>query len=712
VTPAVLAGAVTKGIPGIVRAVRFVDMEPQSLGAGKKKFKNSGLYVDSGFFQMLDYTFLYGTKTAALANIHSIVLTRKMALLLFGDINVLGKTVTFNKTHTLEVSGIIEDLPVNETLQFDYVLPWSFNEEQNQWLTTEGWGSNNCYTLIELQDNSTFAAVDAQLRKAVKSNDPTSSSVAFLHPMAKWHLYSKFENGEVAGGQIEQVRIFGLMAIAILLIACINFMNLSTARSHKRAKEVGIRKTIGSSRNDLIWQFYGESFLFSALASFFAILLLFFGLPSLNGLLQTDLRIPFSEWPFWVGFFVLIILTSVAAGSYPSLYLSSLKPVKVLAGRTRTLNGVLRLRQGLVVFQFTIALFIILATTVIYLEIRYIHDRSIGFETANLVEIPLDQKLVQNADVLRNEIMQSGVSKYQCLLSQSITNIWSNGWGMEWEGKKSDEKVLISFLGVGYHLAETTGISIVKGRDFSPDHPTDSMGVLINESAASVMRLRNPVGRQIRSGTQWLTIIGVFKDFVFGTPFKKTPPLIAFLSRSNAGYLAIRLSSSANLARSVEQLQDILKKLSPGYPPVIHFVDQDFEQNFSRQRLTGALASVFGVLAIIISCMGLFGLTIFAAELRRKEISIRKVLGASVFQITRLLSANFLKLVMLAALIAFPLGWLAMHDWLEQFDYRISIGWWLFLSVMIFGFFIAFATMTLQTIKAALESPVKNLNRD
>jgi putative ABC transport system permease protein len=713
VTPAVLAGAVTKEIPGIARAVRFVDMEPQSLGVGDKKFLNSGLYADSGFFQMLDYPFLYGDKTSALANIHSIVLTRKMALLLFGDIDVLGKTVTFDKIHALVVSGVIEDLPVNETLQFDYVLPWSFNEEQNKWLTTAGWGSNNCYTLVELQNNTAFESADAQLRTMVKANDPSTSSVAFLHPMAKWHLYSKFENGKIAGGQIEQVRMFGLMAIAILLLACINFMNLSTARSDKRAKEVGIRKTIGSSRYDLIWQFYTESFLFSFLASLLAILLLFLGLPSLNGLLQTDLQIPFSEGLFWIGFCIVIIATGIAAGSYPSLYLSSLKPIKSLANRNGPAKGILWFRQGLVVFQFTIALFMILATAVIYLEIRYIHNRSIGFETANLVEIPLDRKLVQDADVLQNKINQSGVAKYQCLQSQSITNIWSNGWGIDWEGKKNDEKVLISFLGVGYHWAETTGINMVKGRDFSADHSTDSTAVLINESAASAMRLLDPVGSQINSGGQRLTIIGVFGDFVFGTPFKKIPPLIVFLNGgSNAGYLSVRLNSNINLARSVEQLQGILKKINPGYPPVIHFVDQDFEQNYSRQRLIGSLATVFGVLAVIISCMGLFGLTIFAVELRRKEISIRKVLGASVCQITRLLSADFLRLVMLAALIAFPFGWLAMNDWLRQFDYRVSIGWWLFLSVMVFGFFIALATMMLQTLRAAHETPVKNLNKD
>ncbi len=642
VTPSVLAPHVAGRVPGIVRAVRFVDMEPQVLISGDRQFKRSGFYADSGFFQLLDYKFLAGNSASALENVHSIVLTRKMALLLFGNIDVVGKSVAFNKKQALAVSGVIEDLPANQTLQFDYVLPWSFNEEQNQWLLHAGWGSNNCYTLIQLQNKAAFATVDAQLRKTLKSNDPSSNSVAFLHPMAQWHLYSKFENGVVVGGQIEQVRLFAMMAIAILFIACINFMNLSTARSHKRAKEVGVRKAIGSSRKALIGQFYVESFFFSALASLIAILLLYTTLPLLNRILQTDLRIPFSEGLFWAGFGGLF-LTGIAAGSYPSLYLSSLKPVKVLAGQSRPGKGILWLRQGLVVLQFTIALFMILATAVIYLQIRYIHNRSIGFEAVNLVEIPLDQALSRKVDVLQNEIRQSGVASYECPISHSINNIWSNGWGVEWPGKRSDEKLLVSFLGVGYQFAQTAGIKVVKGRDFSPDYPTDSNGVLINESAASAMQLRDPVGSQIKSGGQPLTVVGVFKDFVFGSPFKKTPPLIVFLSKNNAGFLSVRLNNRFNLAGSTQQLESILKGINPGYPPVIQFADQDFEQNFNKQELTGTLASVFGVLAILICCMGLLGLTIFAMELRRKEVSIRKVLGASVYQITRLLSVDFLK---------------------------------------------------------------------
>jgi putative ABC transport system permease protein len=509
------------------------------------------------------------------------------------------------------------------------------------------------------------------------------------------------------------VRIFGLMAIAILLIACINFMNLSTARSHRRAKEVGIRKTMGSSRWALVRQFFVESFMFCGLASCLALLILSVGLPAINRLLQTDLHIPYTEGAFWAGFCGVFFLTALLAGSYPSLYLASLKPIKVLSGVGSSGKGVLWLRQSLVVFQFTIALFMIVAIAVIFLELRYIHDRPIGFETANLLEIPLDQTLGQKVDVLADELRESGLTVSTCPLSHSLNNIWRNGWGLEWPGKKSDEKLLVSFLGVGYGFAGTAGIQLVKGRDFLPDHPTDSMGVLINETAASAMQLSHPVGSQLRSGGQTVTVIGVFKDFVFTSPFKKTPPLLVYLNGpGNAGFLDVRLNHSASLAGTVQGLETILKRIDPGYPPVIHFVDQDFEQNYEGQQLTSSLASLFGGLAIVLCCMGLLGLTIFAAELRRKEISIRKVLGASVYRITRLLSADFLKLVLVAAVIAFPLGWWAMHSWLQQFDYRVTIGWWLFPAVIVFGFLIAQGTMLLQTLKAATENPVKNLKRE
>jgi putative ABC transport system permease protein len=712
VTPAVLAGNITKRIPGITRAVRFVDMEPQLLGCDGKQFLRSGLYADSQFFQLLDYHFLHGSSASALSAVHSIVLTKQLALLLFGNTDVLGKLIRFNNAQSLVVSGVMEDLPGNETLQFDFILPWTFNEEQNKWITGAGWGSNNCYTLVELQNQAVFTTVDAELRHTIKANDPNSNSVAFLHPMSKWHLYSKFDNGKVVGGQIEQVRLVGLMAVAILIIACINFTNLSTARSHRKARDVGIRKTIGSSRGGLVWQFFTESFFYAALASVLSISLLFFGLPPINKLLETDLSIPFSDLSFWIGFCIIFVLTGVLAGTYPSLYLSGLKPVKILGNWKGPGRAVLWVRQGLVVFQFTIALFMILAVTVIYLQIKYIHERQTGFDTHHLLEIPLDQTLAQKVAVLKNEIMHSGISGFQCTLSNSITDIWRNGWGIDWPGKKSNEKLLIYFLGVGYHFVETSGLTIVQGRDFSPAYPTDSSAVLINESAASAMQLRHPVGSQIRSGRQQLPIIGVFKDFDFNSPFKKTPPLIVFLGGNNASFLDVRLTNAAKLGPSIRKLDQILKTVNPGYPTSIRFVDQNFEQNFTKQRLMRSIIAVFGVLAIIISCLGLLGLAMFAAEIRRKEISIRRVLGANVYQIATLLSTDFVKLVLLSALISFPLGWLTMNSWLQQFDYRISINVWLFFAVILFAFVIAQVTMMTQTLKAATEKPVNNLKGD
>jgi putative ABC transport system permease protein len=712
VTPAVLAGAAQREIPGIRRAVRFLDMEPQLLSYGESHFLKSGYYADSPFFQLFSYHFIRGNRATALQDAHSIVLTRKMAGILFGPADPMGKTVLFNKKEELQVSGVVNDLPSNETLQFDYILPWSLYVEENNWIRSADWGSNNCYTFLELSDQAAFAKADALLRKMVKAHQPGANSEAFLHPMSQWHLYSKFENGKLSGGLIEQVRLFAIMAIGILLIACINFMNLSTARSQNRAREVGLRKAIGSSRNDLIRQFFMESFFFSTLASLLAILLLEAGLPFLNRLLHTDLHIPYSNLLFWMGFALLTLLTGLVAGSYPSLYLSSFNPIKVLKGLTRTGKGALRFRQTLVVFQFTLALFLILSTAVIYRQIEYIRNKPVGFNTNELVEIQLQGGLENQSEVLTNELLKSGGVLSVCKLSHSLTNIWNNGWGLKWPGKREDQKILVDFLGTGYGFSRTTGVKITAGRDFSPDHGTDSTGVLINETAAGIMQLKDPIGARLRLNGQELTVVGVFRDFVSGSPFKKVSPMVAYLSDNQAGFLSVRLNPGNDLVRSVGQLETILKKLNPGYPAVIHFVDQDFERNYRSQKITGSLSGIFGLLAILICCMGLFGLAAFAAEQRIKEIGIRKVLGARVYQIAGLLTADFLKLVILSALIAFPFGWVSMTDWLQQFDYRISVGWWVFLVAGLSAFGIVLITVGFQAIRAALANPVDNLRNE
>ena len=712
VTPAVLAGTVVQEIPGVVRAVRFVDMEPRLLSHGDHRFLRSGLYADSSFFAMLNYRFVEGSRAGALANAHSIVLTRTLASALFGSEDPMGKTILYNKGQALQVSGVIENLPANETLSFDYILPWSLNEEENSWLREAGWGSNNCYTLVELKDAASYGHTDALFRRLVKTHFPAGNAEAFLHPMSAWHLYSKFENGKVVGGAIEQVRLFAILAIGILLIACINFMNLSTARSQKRAREVGIRKTIGSSRGDLIRQFFMESFFFSLLASVLALVLLEGGLPFLNRWLDTDLHVPYHSRVFWAGFASLVFVTGLLAGSYPALYLSSFQPIKVLKGWARTGKDALRFRQTLVVFQFTLALFLVIAVAVIYLQINYIRNKPIGYAPDNLVEVPLQGSMAGHTEVLEHELLRSGVAESVTPLSKSLTNIWSNGWNVSWPGKPANEKDLFYFLGMGYGFSATTGIVIAEGRDFAKDRLSDSSGVLINETAARLMGFAQPVGSRIRTDNQELTIIGVFKDFVLGSPFMKAPPVLAYLNPGQGGFLSIRLAHGHGVAASVASISSILKRMDPEYPPIVHFVDQDFALNYYSQQRVGALASIFGSLAVLISCMGLFGLATFAAEQRVKEIGIRKVMGASVLKITSMLSADFLKLVALAALIAFPLGWMGMHQWLQQFDYRVGIGWTIFAAAGMSAALIVLATVSVQAVKAAMANPVRSLRSE
>lgn len=712
VSPATLAPAARQEIPGVVRAIRLGGPSTQLLSFGDKRLKQSGMYADSAFFSMLNYRFLSGNPATALLDMHSIVLSQTTARRLFGDANPMGKTIRLDNASNVTVSGVIEDVPSNETLQFSYMLPWSLYESDNKWITTAGWGSNNCVTLVELSSPATFASANAAAHKMIKAHFSESNAEAFLHPMLQWHLYSRFNDGKVVGGEIEQVRLFALLALGLLLIACINFMNLSTARSQHRAREVGIRKAIGSSRGALIRQFLLESWVFVLLASVIALLLMEVLLPKLNQLLYLDLHIPYGSAAFWTGFILLVLLTGFIAGSYPSLYLSSFRTIKVLKGIHRTGKGALRFRQSLVTFQFVLTLFLIISTAVIYSQLNYIRNRPIGYDQSGLVEIPLEGPLSEKADVLKNELLHTGAVSSACRLSNSMTFIWRNGWGISWPGKRNDSKDFFDFLSVGYDFAKTTGIQLLQGRDFSREYLSDSNAVLINQAAAELMHLPNPVGARIIEDNTSLTIIGVFKDFVSASPFRKVVPMVAYLSSRQNGFLAVKLSPSKSITASMNTIQQTLKKLTPDYPTEIRFVDQDFERKYASQRRLGILSTLFGSLTILISCLGLFGLIAFAAEQRTKEIGIRKVLGARSIQVVQLLSADYLRLIIYASLIAFPLSWLLMNNWLQQYDYRVSIGWWIFAGAWLLTTIIVMATISSQALKAALSNPAENLRSE
>jgi len=712
VSPALMAATAQTEVPGVTAAVRVTDAQDQLLAYNERLLKKAGMYADSTFFGLFDYPFLQGSPLTALQNSHSVVLTYSMATALFGKEDPMNKVIRLKNKDNLVVTGVIKDLPANQTNQFDYIMPWSLYQQNNAWLNQSGWGANVCMTYVRLRDRLAFPAADALFRKMLAAHNNNNSTEAFLYPLSRYHLYGTFADGKPAGGRIRQVTLLSILAFSILLIAGINYMNLSTARSHGRAKEIAIRKTIGSSRAALVRQFLSESLLFAIGASLLAVVALTFCLPWFNSALGLSLVSPLHRPVFWIGLAILALITGLLSGSYPSLYLSSFQPLKVLKGVISTGKGALRFREVLVTVQFVLAIGLIISTFVIHSQISYIRNRPIGFDKNNLLEIPLEGALARQTTVLKNELLKSGIATAACNFSQSLTNIYYSGWDVDWPGKNARQKVLFDFYGTGYDFSRTTALSIIQGRDFSTGFPSDSTGILLSETAAQAMGLKNPVGTQIRLQNQPMTVVGVFKDFVSGSPYNQQRPMLAYLDPTGGSVMALRLNPGRNLTTTVQQLNVLLRQLNPGYPPDIHFVDQQFEEKFRNEQQLRTLSNLFGTLAIFISCLGLFGLSAFAAEQRIKEIGIRKILGASIPGIVRLLSAEYMRLVGLATLIAFPIAWIAMHQWLQNFEYHVQLQWWIFAAAGMLTALTALFTVSILSFKAAASNPVKNLRTE
>jgi len=712
-TPGEMAPAIKADVPGVLQAVRTASYTANGLLTYKdNSFKKNGLFADSGFFSILSYHFIKGNPVTALTQPNSIVITKDMARVLFGNADPMNKIVRRNNTTPLMVTGVIENVPLNSTFQFDYVLPWQVFENESSFVKTAGWGSNFCQTLVELKDPSFFNRADRIVRKMINSHQSFYKAEAMLFPFSKLHLYSKFENGKSVGGLIDQIRLFIILAICILIIACVNFMNLSTARSEERAKEVGIRKAIGSGRQSLMWQFIAESVVLSFISMIIALILVEVSLPFFNNLLNIQLLIPYRQWNVWLMLIGLAVAAGLISGSYPAFYLSSFQPISVLKGVFRGGKGALSVRKVMVVVQFTFAVFLITATICIYRQIKFVQGKPIGYDRNNLVEVGVEGVLDKQSDVAINELKKNDAITNATALSQSITQDGNNTWGVTWSGKNLRQKVLFNTWQFGYDFTHTTGIKLVEGREFSSQFPADTAGktVMINEAAVQVMNLKHPIGTVINYGMP-VTIVGVYKDFVWGSPYQKIAPMISQCSISGS-VIAMRLNPNKNLSDCINTIDKTLKSINPAYPPVINFVDNDFAKKFENEKLLATLANLFGGLAIVISCLGLFGLAAYAAEQRVKEIGVRKVLGASVSNLAALLSKDFLKLVTIAIIIAIPFSVWAMNKWLQNYEYRITLSWWIVALAGFITIAIALITVSYQAVKAALANPVKSLRSE
>lgn len=707
--PGLMENEVRSKVSGVSKVGRLSYPEYKMLSYHQNNFKKSAVFADPDFLKMFDYKVLKGNPNTFLKNPDGVILSETLAKNLFGNEDPLNKVVKLENNLSLKVEGVVEDRPKNSSLEIDYLMSWKLYETLNPWTKTSGWTSNYCVLFVQLQDNSFFEQANNQMHGMIKANDKNSNGEPFLHPLSKWHLYEKFENGKNVGGRIDQLKIFFLLAFCILLIACVNFMNLSTAKSEKRAREVGVRKAIGSSRNNLVSQFMFESILLTTLSMLVAFVLIEVSLPYFNNLLRISLEIDYADWKFWAVFLGLALLTGIIAGSYPAFYLSSFDPVKVLKGFKLSGGSSLSIRKYLVVFQFVFAACLIVCTAVIYQQLNFIKNKPIGYNIGNLVQISAEGELANpgKRNILKDEILKSGAATAVTEYSQSLTAGGNNTYAVSWPGKDENEKILVNYRFTTVDLTKTTGMEILAGRDFSKDR-VDTANVLVNEALVKVMGMKNPVGKVI-SWDQPLTIVGVVKDYVMESPYQSPKPLIIAQNKQATSTIIMRLNDQSNVTSSINKINEIVKRLNPAFPAEVKFVNENFESKFQNEKLLGTLSNWFGGFAIFISCLGLLGLALFMAEQRKKEISIRKVLGASTANILTLLNKDFIKLVAIANVIAFPLAYIIINKWLSGYEYRISVSALPFIAAISLSVIIAILTVSIQSVKVAKANPVDAL---
>ncbi|MEJ5995778.1 FtsX-like permease family protein [Pedobacter sp. Du54] len=711
-TPNVMAEEVQEKIPGVKYASHSTYPKPKLITVNDKKIGSKAVFADQKFIKILDYKFIKGNPQQVLKNVNSIVLTKSFAEKLFGNENPLNRTVKLENQDILKVEAVIEDVSANSSIKFDCIMPWALFEKTEPWVKEGNWGNNMCLTLVQLKDNKFFASANGLMNGIYKRNQKDNLAVALLHPLTKWHLYGDFENGKSIGGKIDQLKIFLLLAFCILLIACVNFMNLSTARSEGRAKEVGVRKAIGSTRKSLISQFFSESMLITFISTVLAFMLVEVSLPYFNNLLNITLTIDYSNVNFWFALLILMLFTGFVAGSYPALYLSSFEPIKVLKGFKIKTDSSVSVRKVLVVGQFVFAACLIVCTAVIYQQLNYVKNKPIGYDQSNLVQIKIEGKMRDKGklELLKTQLLNSGATANVTFFSSDVTEGGNNTTGVEWEGKNPNEVISFNHRGIGYDFIETMGTSLISGREFSPKFPNDTNKVLLNEAAVKMMALKNPMGKIVNFWGNKLTVVGIVKDFVVESAYQKVAPMIFYLgTNNNTEVIIARLNPNQNISSSLSKIDELVKQMEPNYPVNRKFVNESFEVKFQDEKLLGTLSNWFGGFAIFISCLGLLGLALFMAEQRKKEISIRKVLGASTGNILTLLNRDFIKLVALANLIAFPLAYIIINKWLSAFEYRVDLSFLPFVLAIVISILIAVLTVSIQSVKVAKANPIDAL---
>lgn len=688
------------------------------LGFQDKKLTEKGKFMEEAAPEMLSLTMMKGSRDG-LKDPGSILLASSVAKAMFGAADPMGKTILIDNKMNVKVTGVYADIPSNSQFRNTlFIAPWALlaanDPDVKDNLTVWSWDATELF--VQLADGADIAKASAAIRNSTYPHLKGAQQTAykpevFLQPMSRWHLYSSFKEGINTGGAIEFVWLFGVIGLLVLILACINFMNLSTARSERRAREIGVRKAIGSLKRQLVLQFFCESLLAAGIALLFAILLIYFALPLFNDLSGKSMAQPWGQTWFWLFALGFWLLTGMIAGTYPAFYLSAFQPVKVLKGTFKAGHMAAVPRQILVVLQCSVSILLIIGSVIVYRQVQFAKDRPVGYSREGLLALQMTvPDLWGRREVLRNELLRTGVVAEMAISSSPTTAVWAGYSGFDWRGKNPAIQGEFGGISVSPEYGKTVGWQFIAGRDFSRDYATDSSGLVLNEAAVKFMGLQRPVGETITWNGQPFKVLGVVRDMVMGSPYESSQQTIFFFSKENdAHFLLLRVKPEAGIRNALSAIQDVFKNTVPSVPFDYKFVDQEYAKKFAAEERIGRLTGLFSLLAIFISCLGIFGMASFMAERRIKEIGIRKVLGASVPGLWNLLSRDFVGLVVIASLVAMPLAWSIMSHWLAGYQYRTTMDWWIFAAAGLGAVLITLLTVSFQAIKAALANPIKSL---
>ncbi|MEC5144304.1 ABC transporter permease [Chitinophaga sp. 212800010-3] len=712
--PAPMAEAMKRELPGIRQTCRTTEGPINAMfGTGEKATYANGMYADPSLFGIFTLPFVEGNAATAFSQLYSLVITEKTAQKLFGATrNIVGKTIIVDNKQPYVVSGVVKDNPGNSSIQFDWVAPFEIYYRANKYLSE--WDANSVSIYAELAPNANFDIINNLLKNAIRQRDPHAINQAFLLSMNDWRLHSQFIDGKQSGGRIEYVRLFSLIAWIILVIACINFMNLSTARSEKRAKEVGVRKTMGASKNRLVLQFIGEALFFAILSAVIAVLLLYICLPAFNKMVDKQLTVDLLAPTHVLFLLILTVTCGLLAGSYPSLYLSSFNPVLVLKGFKSAPGGGTFIRKGLVITQFSISIVLIICTIIIFQQIQHVKHRNLGLNKENLIVMNNTGEMNTHYEFIKTALLATGAVDQVALADHQAIYGGNNTNSLDWTGKRPTDKILVSQRLISPGFFSTLGMKFIAGSDFKPIAAANGNDVIVTASMEKLMGPGSAVGKMIMTPLRRDSVIksrvaGVVEDYVYGNMYGTPDPVVFYCIPEEATLTYVRMASGIDKEAALEKIGRVMKQYNPAYPFSYRFVDDQFNAMFVNEMLMQQLSRLFAALAILISCLGLFGLAAYTAERRTKEISIRKILGASTTNITQLLSADFLKLVAISAIIAFPVAWFTMSNWLQKYPYRVNIHYWVFVLAGIIAMIIALFTVSFQSIKAAMGNPAENL---